>query len=311
MPDRATISLESWKALAAKGDAPKDQRLIKAYAGVVVKAEGDQAGGALRIRITTAQRDRDRDTISAAGWKLDNFLKNPVVLFAHNSRALPIARDEGLTVDESGIVGTPRFCDPEMNPLGPMVERMLRGGFLNAASVGFLPLVWQINEQERGYDFIEQELLEYSIVPIPANPGALVIARSAGIDITPLKDWLVQTLDEWPKDAPVPISREVAERSLQIVSRDPIQLTVPKDLTDRLATIETNLAALSEKVSAAATPPAPKSADPSDDDIVFELAEEPSEPTFDVDPDELRELVGAAVGPAVGDALTALTGRLD
>ena len=403
--ERSTLSVDAWKALAAKGEAPKDVRLIKAYAGVVEKAEGDPATAPLRIRITTAQRDRDRDTISAAGWKLENFRKNPVVLFAHNSRGLPIARDDGLTLDESGLVGTPRFCDAEMNPMGPMVERMLRGGFLNAASVGFLPMIWQINEQERGYDFLEQELLEYSIVPIPANPGALVIARASGIDIAPLAGWLEALLDDWPTDAPVPIKRAVAERALKIVNGDPAQGPVKAEVSDlavtackacaascrqcaqtcdacavvcercRSAAVACAAAcrACAEACDAAAAgtlsmadcvaactacvascasccatcaacpnhyaecmaccttcgacqsacvsctlacmavgpamaPSAPKSAD--DDDVVLELLEEPSEPTFDVDPDELRAMVGAAVGPAVGESFTALTGRL-
>lgn len=311
--ERATLSIDAWKALAAKGEAPTDARLIKAFAGVVERAEGDPATAPLRIRISTTQRDRDRDTISAAGWKLDNFRKNPVVLFAHNSRALPIGRDEGLAIEADAIVGTPRFCDGDMNPLGPMVERMLRAGFLNAASVGFLPLKWQINEEERGYDFIEQELLEYSIVPVPANPGALVQARAAGIELVPLKGWLEQLLDEWPADeSPVVIPRAVAERALKIAAGDPATSSVPADVGARFERIESQLAELA--VLRAATPPEQRTAaGTKDEDIVFELVEEaaPESETFDVDPDELRAWVGEAVGPAVGSVLTALTGRLD
>jgi hypothetical protein len=36
---------------------------------------------------------------------------------------------------------------------------------------------------------LEQELLEFSAVPVPANGEALIEGRSAGIDIAPLLDW--------------------------------------------------------------------------------------------------------------------------
>jgi phage head maturation protease len=59
---------------------------------------------------------------------------------------------------------------------------MTKKGFLNAVSVGFSPL-----KQHPRYDddgkylgilFEEQELLELSLVPIPANANALQVAKS-------------------------------------------------------------------------------------------------------------------------------------
>jgi hypothetical protein len=37
-------------------------------------------------------------------------------------------------------------------------------------------------------------LLEFSVCPVPANPEALIEARSAGIDIAPIRDWAVKLL---------------------------------------------------------------------------------------------------------------------
>jgi phage head maturation protease len=51
------------------------------------------------------------------------------------------------------------------------------GGYLKATSVGFMPLKYTFSKdpaREYGIDFLEQELLEFSIVTIPANPDALI-----------------------------------------------------------------------------------------------------------------------------------------
>ena len=65
-------------------------KVYKTFAAEV-KAEGDDAR-LIRFRITTDAVDRERDVLSPAGWKLDHYLKNPVVLWAHDYRQPPIAR---------------------------------------------------------------------------------------------------------------------------------------------------------------------------------------------------------------------------
>src|SRR5207249_12058254 len=68
------------------------------------------------------------------------------------------------------------------NPIAKLAYGLYRGGFLNAVSVGFIPLRWENGSQEKGYrrKFLEQELLEVSAVSIPANPNALTLGLKAG-----------------------------------------------------------------------------------------------------------------------------------
>ena len=73
------------------------------------------------------------------------------------------------------------------------VWRMLKAGFLNACSVGFQPSEW--DESATGIDFKSQSLLEHSVVPIPAHASALVMARSKGINVAPLRDFYARVLD--------------------------------------------------------------------------------------------------------------------
>lgn len=198
-----------------------------------VKAEGDPADRRISIRISTTAQDRQNDTVAALGWKLANYRKNPVVLYGHDYRGLPIARDEGITTDELGLIGHPRFTPPELNPFGAMVHGLLLGGFLNAASVGFAPLKWTFNEETHGIDFLEQELLEYSIVPVPANAECLVEARDAGIDLAPLKAYAEEILSR-EHGSGLWMPKEKAEQLLTLLS--PRKIVVPRAITPEFVT---------------------------------------------------------------------------
>lgn len=320
--DRTTLSLDDWKARAKAGTAPNDCRLVKAYSGVVERAEGeDPATARIRIRITTAERDRDRDTIAADGWKLDNYLKNPVVLFAHGYRSLPIARDTGIEIDAKGLIGHPEFCPDEMNPLGPMVERMLRGGFLNAASIGMAPLTYQFNEEERGVDFLTQELLEYSIVPVPANPGALVEARSAGIDVTPLREWIERALEETLGAGTIVLPKGDLTEAYRIVTREKVLFAVPSiaksDDARVTPEVKTDPTPTTPAKDPPATPTPEEIVEASGDALVFaddcfegQTAEDPN--TFEIPAGlDFEGIVRSAVDDRAQRLLTALTGRLD
>src|SRR5438477_9563106 len=97
---------------------------------------------------------------------------------------------------------------------------MVKGGYLNAASVGFLPLKYSRVDpnsdrpdadrgQRGGIDFEQQELLEHSIVPVPSNPAALVEARSAlkSADWSAYRNVLERYLDDDEADPLVPRRR--------------------------------------------------------------------------------------------------------
>ncbi len=170
---------------------PSEVGIRKAFASKAEAVEERQ----VRFRITTDDVDRERDVIASAGWRVQNFLKNPVVLWAHSYRDLPIGRSLEIERDERGLVSLAEFTTAALNPLGDTVYRMVLAGFLNAVSVGFQPDKWAYNEQRRGIDYMEQDLLEYSVVPVPANQEALVEARQAGIDTAPIRRWAEAVLD--------------------------------------------------------------------------------------------------------------------
>lgn len=158
--------------------------------------------------ISTASVDRERDTISMDGWDTSNFEKNPVVLFAHSHRTPPIGRSLMLSRLDGKLRSKCEFMPREISEFAFMIFQMYAEGYMKATSVGFIPKEYAFdNDRPGGINFLSQELIEYSCVPVPANPEALVEARGKGINTGPLKAWVEQTLDllhlENPSDATV------------------------------------------------------------------------------------------------------------
>ena len=164
-------------------EAPKLGALLRR--GAMIKAV-DSKARTMRFVASDESVDRYGDIVRAAGWQLDNFRKNPVLLFAHDSRQPPVGQ-----VPSIEVVGTELIADCLFRPEGDSllsddVWRAVEGGFLRAVSVGFTP-TGPINElvdsagNWTGYEFTSQELLELSVVPVPANPQALAVAKSLGI----------------------------------------------------------------------------------------------------------------------------------
>lgn len=164
-------------------------------------SDGDELDGfELPFTISTETVDRDNDTIRVNGWKLTDYRRNPVVLWAHNPAEVPVARSAKTFIDRprKALRSVTAFPSAELHPFGNMVGRLFKHRFMNATSVGFRSLKAEINDEREGpfpIDFMQQELLEFSAVPIPANPEALVEARGIGIDTAPLAKWAEQILD--------------------------------------------------------------------------------------------------------------------
>ncbi len=111
-----------------------------------------------------------------------------------------------------------------------MIYQLYLGGFMNAVSVGFMPdeRVW--SDEQGGIKFLTQELLEFSTVPVPANPNALQIARSTGgIDIAPLKAWSENILDQWEDQHSLGASRKAIERMFKEADDKKQNISIPDE----------------------------------------------------------------------------------
>jgi HK97 family phage prohead protease len=126
--------------------------------------------------ISTSSPDRYREIMNPKGCNFEEYRKNPVVFFGHRSRDLPIARNEKIIIDDFGVLAVTKF---DTSDFAKEVFRLNSEGFLNSWSIGFIPKKFQNkkvkNENgEQEYTYIDEwELMEYSSVPIPANPDAV------------------------------------------------------------------------------------------------------------------------------------------
>jgi HK97 family phage prohead protease len=167
--------------------------------------------------LSTSIVDRDRDTIAVQGWDISNYKKNPTVLWAHNYREPPIGQALEVGIQTDHLYALDQFMERDLYEFADLIYRMIMQGFLRTCSVGFRPLTWAWNEERRGVDFFTQELLEHSIVPVPSNPQALVQARSAGFDLTLLREWAHKTYEDLAPEAGLWLPRSKVEQVLTLL----------------------------------------------------------------------------------------------
>jgi len=127
--------------------------------------------------------DRAGDVILADAWQLDNFQKNPVLLWAHDYKTPPIGKVENIWVEDGKLRFRATFADTDF---AREIGKLYADGYLNTFSVGFLPVEYTPNKETGGYIYKKVELLEISAVPVPANPNAVAVLRAKGIK--PLTD---------------------------------------------------------------------------------------------------------------------------
>jgi len=133
--------------------------------------------------------DRMGDVIKVEGWNLTTYKRNPVILWGHDtSNVPPIGRATNVrrSVMEDGkpaLLASVEFAPPEAHEFADTIYQLSKGGFLNAVSVGFMPLeAEEATEKEKadlgmppyGVIYSSADLLEISVVSVPANPSALV-----------------------------------------------------------------------------------------------------------------------------------------
>lgn len=212
------ISIKEFKEKAQAKEDVQGLAIRKQFVLDEVKqVEGEDL--TLQFTISTGAVDRDNDTINPEGWKLDNYMKNPVVLFAHDYHSLPVANSLATWVENTKLKSRAKFTPKDMYPFGYMVYQFYREGFMRATSVGFNPFKWQFNDERKfGIDFQEQELLEFSCVPVPANPEALIEATAKGIDTTPLKEWAEKVLDEWHEEKGLWLPKSKVEQVFSLLN---------------------------------------------------------------------------------------------
>jgi len=160
---------------------------LYAYAQRPASRAAGKAGDPIRFVASTEQVARDGLIIEAAGWDLQNYRKNPIVLWSHDMLGArpPIGKAVEVAVESKRLLASIVF--DQGDPFARQVEQKYRDGYLNAVSVS-----WDTKKMEPGPPprVTRAELLEVSCVPVPADVGAVMqrsAARHGGLPIVPLE----------------------------------------------------------------------------------------------------------------------------
>lgn len=168
----------------------------------VTKAKDEDKPRLRRFRISTETKDRHGDVVRSKGIQLKNFRRNPVVLFAHDSRMPPIGKSPRQESGAGFLDADVDFFERDVYDFADTIFRIVSAGGLKATSIGFMPIDWERLEGDEdkvfaGVDFKKVDLLEFSIVPVPANPEAVARAFSDGAAMDPYKEWLEDMQDNF------------------------------------------------------------------------------------------------------------------
>jgi HK97 family phage prohead protease len=205
--------------------------------------------------------DRDREVVSIKGLDIKQYKKNPVLLWAHDHRGLPIGKATSITKTKDGELKFKlEFAEEDVNPFADSVYKLYKAGFLNSFSIGFLPDYKEIeyDEKTQVIHINKSELLELSCVPIGANSDARVITRSvlddavkqSVLDDVEAKDFEI-TLKEYGIDINELIEEKSTEDDSSVKGEQTTETPSPEDvLLKRIDSLELRIKELesSDKV---------------------------------------------------------------
>jgi len=144
----------------------------------------------IRGVFSTADEDRHGEVVDQKSWQLDDYLKNPVILFAHDHTQPAIGKALSLAFNNEGnIEGEIQFAADEYE-FANTIYKLYKGGYMRAFSVGFQNEVTELDQENEQVTLKKNTLFEISTVNVPAN--ALALAKAKGIDTSPLEKHLSQ-----------------------------------------------------------------------------------------------------------------------
>lgn len=124
--------------------------------------------------VSTPEIDRYDTIIVPSGIDYTAYLNNPIVLAQHDSDDWPIGRCLGFAMNGENLEATIQIeCITEE---GEKLNKLINAGYVKAVSVGIIPIEYEeqtINGKKITV-YTKSELVEFSVVSVPANRQALL-----------------------------------------------------------------------------------------------------------------------------------------
>jgi hypothetical protein len=136
--------------------------------------------------------DRNGSIIHTRGWELENYRKNPVVLWMHRASELPVGRAERVWIHARQLMARIKLAAEGTSPFIDSLRALVAQDMIRAASVGFRPtseprpIRDKLTHAVTGFEFDGTELLEISLANVPLQPKTL---RQKALDLGILTDF--------------------------------------------------------------------------------------------------------------------------
>ena len=137
----------------------------------------DKENGTFEFVASGVKEDRYGEKVMTKGWIFKHFKKNPVMLWGHDHKIPAIANVTKIWKDDKQVYAKATWASTKF---AQEIRTLVEEGFLHAVSVGFRVL--EHEGEWPNYIYTKQELLEISIVNVPAYAEALITeAKSMGL----------------------------------------------------------------------------------------------------------------------------------
>lgn len=170
---------------------------IRRLAPSVNVAPTQQDQNTFRFVFSNESVGRDGFVVLNRGIDHTSYDRNPVVLFAHDDKSPPIGRGGNIDTTRANCTIDITFVPRDILPFAGTVRDLVAGKWLRGISLSWMPV-----EHKRSSDpniaaiFTKVDMLECSVVPLPALPSALLEAAGRGINLRPLRDWASRAIDD-------------------------------------------------------------------------------------------------------------------
>lgn len=126
----------------------------------------------------TSDKDRTGDVVLSTAWAkgVENFRRNPILLYQHD-HGKPIGKVSKVAVDKKGIFVEAVVSDAAEKNHG--VKTLIKDGVLKSFSVGFRVKDADYDRLTDTFTIKDVELLEISVVSVPANQNSLFSIRKS------------------------------------------------------------------------------------------------------------------------------------
>jgi len=224
--------------------------------GTFEKSSSDDDVLKIKGYANTTVKDRSGDIIEQAAWLkggMDNYLKNPIVLAYHN-HSKPI----GTTVDYS-ITDKGLEVVAEISSAAGDVYSLIKDGILKTFSVGFSIKDADYDREDDVFYIKDLELLEISVVSVPANQDSTFsIAKALGDE-----DYAEFKKEYIEAEETETIVDESSEASNETILKEKLKMDKLEELTLKMEAMEKAAAdkAIAEQVAIEAEVKATQEAD--------------------------------------------------